>query len=120
MDRSSRGLNNYLNGISAEECVERAYCDAGAEIAERRWRGKSGEVDLIFKAGSMFIFVEVKRAKDFRTASERVTIRQIGRIARAAEEYVARTPLGSLTPIRIDVALVNERGESQIMENATL
>ena len=68
MDRKARGLNNYLNGVAAEDCVERHYCEAGAKILKRRWRGKSGEVDLIFQLGTMFIFVEVKKAKDFAAA----------------------------------------------------
>lgn len=120
MDRKARGLNNYLNGLSAEECVERAYTNAGAEVAARRWRGKSGEVDLIFRHGAMLVFVEVKKSKDFARAAERVTSSQITRIARAAEEFAGSAPEGLLTPMRIDVALVNDQGESQILENVTL
>ncbi len=120
VDQKTRGLTNYLNGLSAEECVERLYCDKGAELAARRWRGKSGEVDLIFREGATLVFVEVKKSKDFATAAERLTARQIGRISRAAEEFAGTTSLGLMSPIRIDVALVNDRGESQILENVTL
>jgi len=120
MDRKARGLNNYLNGVAAEDCVERHYCEAGAKILKRRWRGKSGEIDLIFQLGTMFIFVEVKKAKDFAAAAFRLSERQMQRIARAAEEFCASTPLGIDADIRIDVALVNDTSESQIIENVSL
>src|SRR6056297_2557820 len=108
MERKARELNNYLNGVAAEDCVERLYCDAGAKVLKRRWRSKSGEVDLIFQLGTMFIFVEVKKAKDFAAAASRLSDRQMQRIAAAAEEFCASTPLGMEANIRIDVALVND------------
>jgi len=120
MDKQAQGLTNYLNGLSAEESVERVYCDAGAKVLKRRWRNKSGEVDLIFQLGPVLVFVEVKKAKDFAIAAERVSERQLQRISRAAEEFSANTPLGLDTLLRIDVALVNDAGESQIIENVTL
>lgn len=120
MDKRTRGLTNYLDGLSAEECVERAYCDAGATVLKRRWRGKSGEVDLILQHGALYIFVEVKKARDFASAAMRPTERQLQRIARAADEFSATLPLGLNSAMRIDVALVNNSSESQILENVTL
>ena len=35
----------------------------------------------------------------------------------AAEEYLGTQPKGSLTPMRVDAAFVNGRGEVQILEN---
>ncbi|MBT8460780.1 MAG: YraN family protein [Boseongicola sp.] len=120
MDKKSRGLTNYLDGLSAEECVERAYCDVGAKVVKRRWRGKSGEVDLIMQHGAVYIFVEVKKARDFASAAMRVTEKQMQRVTRAAEEFAAALPLGPDSAMRIDVALVNNASESRILENVTL
>lgn len=120
MSAQARGLTNYMNGLAAEDCVERVYCDAGATVVKRRWRSKSGEVDLIFQIGALFVFVEVKKARDFAAAAMRLSDRQMQRIARAAEEFCASTPLGMAAEIRIDVALVNEAGESEIIENVSV
>jgi putative endonuclease len=43
---------------------------------------------------------------------------QMRRIYRCAEEYLGTQPLGSLTDVRFDVALMNGRGETRIIENA--
>ena len=120
MDKKTRGLTNYLDGLSAEQSVERAYCDAGAKVVQRRWRGKSGEVDLIMQLGATYIFIEVKKARDFASAAMRLSERQLQRIARAADEFAATLPLGLNSAMRIDVALVNNASESQIIENVSL
>ncbi|QMU60010.1 MAG: hypothetical protein GKR98_07305 [Boseongicola sp.] len=115
-----RGLTNYHDGLAAESGVEREYCERGGEIAARRWRGKSGEIDLVVRKGSEIVFVEVKKSRDFAKAAERITAGQILRITRAGEEFLATQPMGQLTNTRVDVALVNGQGETQIIENVTL
>jgi putative endonuclease len=120
MSRQLRGMTNYQDGLAAEDGVARRYSDAGGTIVARRWRGKSGEVDLIVRLGAGLIFVEVKKAADFARAAERITVAQLARIASAAEEYLAREPLGTLTPVRIDVVLVNSLGDCEILENVTM
>lgn len=117
-DRINQGMLNYQNGLSAEGSVERDYVDNGFQVMERRWRGASGEVDLILRKGALFAFVEVKRAKDFETSATRLTASQIARVCHAAEEYVVSRGHAS-ADIRIDAALVNRHGETQILENIT-
>ncbi|MGI9391907.1 MAG: YraN family protein [Boseongicola sp.] len=120
MNRRVAGQKNYYDGIAAEAVIERRYLIEGSEVIARRWRGLSGEIDLVFRKGSDVIFVEVKKAKDFSDAAYRLSERQLARIASAAEEFVAEEALGSLTPIRIDLALVNQHGESSIIKNVTM
>ena len=119
MNRETQGALNYQDGLSAEDAVARAYCRSGAVLAARRWRGKSGEIDLVLRNGSEIIVVEVKKARDFDRAASSLSPGQLKRIWKAAEEFVAQEPLGQLTPIRIDLALVNGRGEHRILENIT-
>ena len=64
--------------------------------------------------------VEVKKARDFARAADSLTFRQLRRIMATAEEFVGTEPAGSLTPVRIDLALVNGVGETEIIENVTL
>ena len=120
--RKIRGRQAFLAGLAAERSVEHHYLRQGHELAARRWRGKRGEIDLIFRHGSNqssgCIFVEVKKARDFATAAERICPRQSRRILDAAEEFVAGEAQGLLTEVRIDAALVNAAGDIDIVENA--
>lgn len=114
-----RGLANYYAGLAAETSVELDYAANGASILERRWRGKGGEIDLILRDADELVFVEVKKSKSLARAAESLSQRQLARICRAAEEYIGTQKLGSLTPMRIDVALTNETGEVEILINVT-
>lgn len=113
-----RGEMAFHAGMAAEASVAQDYERRGFTIASRRWRGRSGEVDLILRDGQGLIFVEVKQSRSFDRAAHRITPRQMQRICSCAEEFVAGEPLGSLTDVRFDVALVNGHGEMRIIENA--
>lgn len=117
-NRRHRGVLAYHAGASAERQVEDDYARRGYPIARRRWRGQSGEVDLIVHDGDGLVFVEVKKSRDHARAMEHLTPRQINRIWHAAEEYLTHTPRGALTDVRIDVALVDTHGQISILENA--
>ncbi|MFV2001998.1 MAG: YraN family protein [Paracoccaceae bacterium] len=112
------GATSYHAGLAAEQQVAADYQSRGHATCQHRWRGKSGEIDLIARDGDGLIFVEVKKARDFARAVERITQRQMQRIYDAAGEYLARMPRGLNTPVRIDVALVNGAGRIRIIENA--
>jgi putative endonuclease len=118
MNRRLRGKISYLAGLAAEESVARRYGEAGHRVAARRWRGASGEIDLILRKGTELIFVEVKHSSSFARAAERVTRRQMERVYTAASEFLAGEPRGLDTPSRFDVALVDGTGQIDILENA--
>lgn len=119
-----RGQRAYLSGLAAEDAVERHYRDLGRETAARRWRKAArqggGEIDLVMRDGAALIFVEVKKARDFATAAERVTPRQIHRLQKGAAAFLAGEPQGQDTECRFDLALVNNQGEVEILENALM
>lgn len=112
------GAVSYYSGLAAENQVAADYNRRGHETCQHRWRGKGGEIDLIARDGDGFIFIEVKKARDFARAVERLTQRQLQRIYNAAAEYLGQMPDGLNTPARIDVALVNGAGSIEIIENA--
>jgi putative endonuclease len=66
---------------------------------------------------AMLVFVEVKRARSFAVAAERVTQRQLARIIATASEFVATEPAGQDSEMRFDAALVDEIGRIEIREN---
>lgn len=117
--RSDRGVRAFQSGVSAEIAVERHYHDQGLRTVARRWRRQGvGELDLVMRQGEVLVFVEVKKSRDFARAAERLTARQVARIFDGATAFLSTEPKGEMTECRFDVALVNERGEIHILENA--
>ena len=116
--RRDRGRRAYLAGQSAEQMVLRDYLQRGYELAAQRWRGGGAEIDLIFHDGNGCVFVEVKQSASFDRAINALRPAQVQRLMQAATVFVAGELKGQLTDMRFDVALVNGRGEIQIIENA--
>ena len=83
-----------------------------------RWRGKAGELDLIFKAGEVFVFTEVKKARNRDVAISYLRPAQMCRIHAAASEYLGHTPKGQLSEVRFDLAIMDSAGAVEIIENA--
>lgn len=118
MCRETRGEVAHFSGLQAEGAVARIYERSGRPIAAARWRGTAGEIDLIARDGAEVIFIEVKKSASHAEAAERLSRRQMDRIYASASEFLAGEPAGQLTAARFDVALVDARGEVEIIENA--
>lgn len=118
--KAARGAVGYRKGLAAEDQVIRHYTRRGATLARQRWRGTAGEIDLIFNDGDTVICVEVKASKTHDHALARLSTRQIQRISQSAQEFVGTCPKGSLTPLRVDVALVDGHAQVEILENALM
>lgn len=116
--RKARGLTNYLAGHAAEASVARHYEERGIPICARNWRGITGEIDLIGRDGDVVVFVEVKQSRTHDLAATHVSQAQIGRIFATVDEFVAGEPKGLLTDVRIDLALVDDLGRIDVVENA--
>ena len=112
------GSTGYHAGLAAEESVARDYAQRNHCIAARRWRGRSGEIDLIAREGETVVFVEVKKSRDFASAALRLGRRQMDRICASAGEFLASEPKGQLTDVRFDLAMVNAVGAIKVIENA--
>jgi putative endonuclease len=87
-------------------------------ICARNWRGSGGEIDLVGRDGKQVIVVEVKQSATHDLAASHVTAAQIARIFLTVEEFLGGEPRGSLTDVRIDLALVDGRGRIEVIENA--
>ena len=112
------GLVSYRKGLYAEEAVERVYQRSGREICARRWRGLSGEGELIARGGGGGVFIEVKASRPPAAAAQKLGPAQMARICASAAEFIGGEPAGQLTPCRFDVALVDGLGRVEILENA--
>lgn len=113
-----RGRTAHHLGLAAEEVVARHYARLGHALVEARWRGTSGEIDLVLSDGDGLLLVEVKAARDHARAAAALSPRQAERLLRAGEEYLGGRPLGQLTPVRFDLALVDRAGRVAVVENA--
>ena len=114
------GALAFHAGLAAEHSVANLYRDRGCYLLAERWRCAHGEIDLIFRnpqTGGL-IFTEVKKSRSIAAAAVRVTRAQIRRIHDAARLFVADQPLGQLTEMRFDAALVDMTGVIEIVENA--
>jgi putative endonuclease len=94
----------------------------GYEIIARRYRQRSGEIDIIARDGETTVFVEVKAKenREFGHAAEAVTLHKQRQIVRLATEYVARHHLAN-RPCRFDVVAIQfdaGRPEIVVFENA--
>lgn len=116
--KAMSGAMAYHGGLAAERAVERHYQEAGHLIAARRWRGTAGEIDLVARGEDGIIFIEVKKSRSFAQAAERLTQRQMNRIWSSASEFLAGEPCGLDSTTRFDVALVDQAGRIEIIENA--
>ena len=115
--RAARGKMSYLAGLAAEDIVARAYQKAGYTLVAERWRGRRGEIDLIFSTAVGIVMVEVKASRDFAAALGHLTPAKVARLYATADEYMAQLPNGTLIDVRFDVALVDGSGHLDIHEN---
>ncbi|MGH1413913.1 MAG: YraN family protein [Pelagimonas sp.] len=116
--RKSQGSVGFHAGVAAEHQVAQVYERRGFPIVATRWRGQAGEIDLIASDGDGFVFIEVKKSRNFGRAADRLSDRQILRLQVTAQEFVGGQPLGTLTDMRFDVALVDSHGDIRVIENA--
>ena len=74
------GSTSYHAGRVAEDRVCDAYLNQGYHLLARRWRGRSGEIDLVLESDGQVVFVEVKLKKtneealtEFNTADQGIS-----------------------------------------------
>jgi putative endonuclease len=116
--RADRGMMSHRAGLSAEDAVARFYQGRGYAVAARRWRGLSGEIDLIFEAPDEVVFVEVKQAETHDLAAERLGPAQMRRIHGASDEYVDQVMGRPFIDRQFHLALVDGVGRIAILEDA--
>ena len=94
-------------GKSGEDLACRELERRGYAIVARRFRVRSGELDIVARDGGVLVFVEVKTraGRRFGSAAEAVTAAKQRRIARLAHEYLLRHRMSDC-PCRFDVVSV--------------
>jgi putative endonuclease len=99
-------LRRYRRGRISEWVAAVALLARGYRILAHRCRTPYGEIDLIAIRGRRLAFVEVKRRGTRLEGEAALAPRQVARIARAAEFWVARHPAYRDHDCGLDVVLV--------------
>ena len=95
---------------------EQLACDAieqrGYVVLERRYRRRTGELDIVAKHGDYLVFVEVKARSDrsFGDPEEAVTAQKQHRMVELATDYLARNGLSEV-PCRFDVVAISTESD---------
>lgn len=96
----------YRRGHWAEFLASLALMLKGYQILARRYKSRSGEIDLIAIRGGKLAFVEVKRRPTLRDAQASITPKQSLRLRRAAAQWLAQRPRFSQFDQRFDAVFV--------------
>lgn len=101
-------------GEGAETLAAAFLRAQGLSVAERNYRCRFGEIDIVARDGKTLVFVEVRqrRSEDFGGAAGSITAAKRARIIAAARHYLARSR--SSPPCRFDAILI--RGEPPRIE----
>lgn len=102
--------NKRMLGSEYEQRAAEYLTRQGLEIAERNYRSRQGEIDLIARDGSYLVFVEVKYRSDDRKGdpAEAVGYYKQQHIRAAARYYMYQNWYGDDTPCRFDVVAILE------------
>ena len=118
MTKTTTGKVSYHSGQAAELQVARHYEGDGWRVLERRFKSAAGEIDLALHRNDTVLFVEVKRARTHGIAASRISLQQITRINQSAKIFVDEHLSGQNFEMRLDAALVDQKGEIQIFPDA--
>jgi len=95
-------------GLLGEDLACDALAQRGYVVIERRYRTRSGELDIIARHGDYLVFVEVKarQSGSFGDPEESVTLQKQQRMVWMATDYLTRHGLLEVA-CRFDVVGIN-------------
>ncbi len=103
MSQARIALGKTGEDLACVELEKRGYA-----IVARRYRQRSGEIDIVARDGPTLVFVEVKtrESHEFGDAAEAVTPFKRRRITQLALDYMTRHRLADC-PCRFDVVSIH-------------
>lgn len=95
-------------GLRGEDLACEALSERGYTIVARRYRTKSGELDIVARHRDYLVFVEVKarQSGSFGDPEEAVTLQKQHKMVCMATDYLARNGLHDVA-CRFDVVGIN-------------
>ena len=108
----------YRDGLLSETLTAFLFRLRGYRVVAQRYRSPVGEIDLVVTRGRRLAFVEVKRRKTKDEAAHSLSERQMERITRAAQYWLASHPDFTSHTIAFDVVLAAPWSWPRHIENA--
>lgn len=112
---------SYTIGLKSETLAKDFLEQKGYKTINERYRGASGEIDLIVTKETCLVFVEVRYRKKNRNAIESITLLKKQRLTTAAQHFIANNSdlIKNYPFIRFDVVLLSKDSSMiQHIENA--
>ncbi len=106
MIQKKRRQKSFYRGVRAEKLAALWLRCKGFHIAERRFKTKCGEIDLIARRGNLVLIVEVKARSTLAEAMEAVSRMNEKRIEAAADIWLARQKDYALLSVRFDLIAI--------------
>jgi putative endonuclease len=96
---------SHNKGQQAEQLACRYLQAQGLRLAQRNYRCRLGEIDLVMEDSESLIFVEVRYRRNgrFGSAIDSVTSTKQARLIAAAQHYLQQTKGAQNKPCRFDV-----------------
>ena len=112
-------MNKREKGAQKEEQVCAYLLSKGVKIAERNFRCRQGEIDIIGYDGNFLVFFEVKyrSSRIAGSAAEAVGYAKQRKICRVSDYYRVIHRCGDDTPVRFDVVAL-DGGNLRWIKNA--
>ncbi len=100
---------HLLAGRRAEQIAEHYLVAKGLRPMARNFRGKTGEIDLVMKAGATLVFVEVRHRRGQGHGGGLASIDRNKRrkLIATARLYLLQKRHGDRIPCRFDVVIVS-------------
>lgn len=100
--------NKRKLGAEIEQFITQYLTEQGFCILETNYRCRQGEIDIIAKDDTYYVFIEVKYRKStaYGLPQEAVGYSKQRRICKVAQFYLYEKHLPETTPVRFDVAAV--------------
>lgn len=106
MTREQQKQTTYKKGLHAESIAAFYIFLKGYWIVARRFKTKSGEIDLIARRGKTILIIEVKARKDLMSGHEAVNLTSQRRINAAADIWLAQQKDAASLSLRFDVIII--------------
>jgi len=103
-------------GLRGEDLACAALAARGYAVVARRYRTRSGELDIIARHHDFLVFVEVKARQtgSFGDPEEAVTLQKQQRMVWMATDYLARNGLYDVA-CRFDVVAINTQTDPPVI-----
>jgi len=118
--RQIRGARSYHTGLAAEDAVCRHYLGLGYTFVAKRRLCPEGEIDLLMRFGDELVGIEVKASSTHDLAWEHATPAQLRRVSLATERCMHEMAGDGICDMRLDLALVDQRGVIAVTEGVFL